>query len=249
MSSREYFAIPMNFDVSSIRNVFKALDHSHEMTCLDGDLCTHMLEILGATFVADENHIFGAPNEDYIGREIEWYAKMSLNVYDIPGGPPKIWRDVAVQEDRGVGYLRKGTINSNYGFLLFHKENGRQYEHVLETLRKDPTSRQAVAVYTRPQIHEDATRGGMHDFICTNTVQYLIRDGLLHVVVNMRSNDAVYGFRNDYAWQLYVQEMICRDLKIEPGEIMWQVGSLHIYPRHRHLVHTYAQTGVHDGKL
>ena len=76
----------------------------------------------------------------------------------------------------------------------------------------------------------------MAGFMCTNAVQYLIRDDKLHAIVNMRSNDVVYGFKNDYAWQEYVALQLCDELATQLGDIVWNVGSLHIYERHFHLI-------------
>lgn len=249
------FTIPQVNDTDWVRRMFRSLYAKWLMTTADVSR-PPMFEIIGATFVADEDHIFGKPNDEYIQRELEWYEGMSLNVNDIPGGPPKIWRDIAVPpyfegDPRGneLGRLRAGTINSNYGFLLYHKENGYQYNNVIEKLLDDPRTRQAVAVYTRPTIHDDAVRDGMHDFICTNTVQYFIRDDMVSAIVNMRSNDAVFGYRNDYAWQLYVLKNIASEVGVGVGEIIWQIGNLHVYPRHADLIKTYAETGEHNVRL
>lgn len=65
------------------------------------------IEMIGATFEADEPAIFGKPNEDYIQRELDWYKSKSLYVKDIPGGkqeasPPEIWMSVAVLMVRSI---------------------------------------------------------------------------------------------------------------------------------------------------
>jgi len=52
----------------------------------------------------------------------------------------------------------------------------------------------------------------------------------------MRSNDVVFGYKNDYAWQVHVHEQLANDLGVIPGEIHWNVGSLHVYERHFNLV-------------
>lgn len=187
----------------------------------------NMIEIIGASFLANEPSIFGDPNQEYIQRELDWYKSMSLNVGDIPGGPPEIWKQVASTQ---------GWINSNYGYLIWHEENWNQYENVLEELRRNPFSRRAVMIYTRPMIWNDYNIDGMSDFICTNAVQYFIRDDKLQVVVQMRSNDVVFGYRNDYAWQEYVALALCDELGVELGDIIWNVGSLHVYERHFGLV-------------
>lgn len=116
-------------------------------------------------------------------------------------------------------------------------------------LSRSPNSRRAVMIYTRPTMHSNWCVDGMSDFVCTNAVQYMIRDGALQVVVQMRSNDVVYGYRNDYAWQKYVQNKLVYDYncgtkkadKIVAGDITWQVGSLHVYERHYSLIEKYIQ--------
>jgi thymidylate synthase len=198
------------------------------------------VEIIGASFIADEDSIFDEPNADYIARELEWYRSASLNVNDIPGGTPKIWQAVSDAD---------GFINSNYGYLVFDAANGAQYDHVLLTLLKSPSSRRATMIYTRPTMHTDFNANGMQDFVCTNAVQFLIRDNKLHAVVQMRSNDAWAGYRNDYAWQRYVQTKLLKDLNdlreqpYEAGDIHWQVASLHVYQKQFHLIENYIATG------
>ena len=41
------------------------------------------IELIGASFIADEPSIFGTINKDYINSEIEWYKSMSTNINDI----------------------------------------------------------------------------------------------------------------------------------------------------------------------
>ena len=182
------------------------------------------IEMIGACFEADEPSIFGDVNEEYIQRELDWYKSMSLYVDDIPGITPAIWKQVASTE---------GKINSNYGWAIYSEDNGLQYLNVLDELTANPNSRRAVMIYTRPTMWSDYNHNGMSDFMCTNAVQYMIRDGQLVAVVQMRSNDVVFGYRNDYAWQKYVADMLTRDLglDVEP-KIIWNVGNLHVYERH-----------------
>ena len=190
-----------------------------------------MLEIRGASFLCDKPAIFGTPNEDYIKREIEWYMSCSRNVNDIPGETPAIWKQVATKD---------GLINSNYGWCIFSFENGNQFHRVENELRANPESRRAVMIYTRPSMWEDYNKDGMSDFMCTNAVQYMIRSGpsvdRLEAHVQMRSNDVVFGYKNDYAWQKHVQKLLAEKLNVGVGPIHWNVGSLHVYERHFNLV-------------
>lgn len=186
-----------------------------------------MIEIIGASFIADAPTIFGTVNEDYVRRELNWYESQSLNVYDIEGITPAAWKAVCTPD---------GRINSNYGYLIYSKNNHNQYDNVLNELKQNPFSRRATMIYTRPSIWNEYNQDGMSDFICTNTVGYLIRDNKLHAHVVMRSNDVIFGFRNDFAWQQYVQTKLANELCVDVGDILWNVTSLHVYEKHFHLV-------------
>jgi thymidylate synthase len=189
------------------------------------------IELIGETYIADEETIFGKLDNNYAQKEVRWYESTSLNVYDMHR-PPLIWKQVA---------SKHGFINSNYGWVIYSKENGEQYKHCLRTLRKDKESRRAMMIYTRPSMQWEYNTDGMSDFICTNTVQILIRDNKLHYVLNQRSCDAIYGAKNDLYWAKHVQNKLLGDLKddypeLELGDLIHQVGSLHVYERHFNLV-------------
>jgi thymidylate synthase len=203
------------------------------------------VELIGESFIADQPTIIGKVNDDYVRRELNWYLSESLNVNDIEGKTPAIWKAHATPD---------GLINSNYGYLTMSRENGSQFSYVLLKLIEDPTSRQATMIYTRPTMHQDWNEDGMSDFVCTNTVQYLMRNGKLDVVVQMRSNDIVFGYRNDYAWQKYMQDQLVFALQdvyhdLEAGTIYWNAASLHVYERHYPLIEKYIATGIWDEEL
>ena len=187
------------------------------------------IELLGASFIANEEAIFGTPNRDYIESELEWYESESTNINDIYGTgfddkkPPQAWRMTANQH---------GEINSNYGHLIYSDKYHTQYDQVLIELTNNPDSRRASMIYTRPSIWIEYNENGKNDFICTNSVTYYIRDNALHCVVQMRSNDVIFGYRNDWAWQDYVLRHLANELSYDVGDIHWQVQNLHVYERH-----------------
>lgn len=191
------------------------------------------IEYRGISFEADKPYILREPNQEYIDAEIRWYMSGNLDVDTLAqyyGKRVKIWDNVACEH---------GLINSNYGFLFLSMENYTQFNNVVDKLKRDKFSRQAVAIYNRPSMHNDSVYLGRADFVCTNAVQYFIVNDKLETVVQMRSNDAVFGYNNDYAWQRLTQEMVCAELDgIVPGKITWQVGSMHVYERHYNLLET-----------
>lgn len=183
------------------------------------------IEIIGATFIADEDHIIREPNLNYVERELQWYKSMSRNVNDIPGTVPAIWKSIADKD---------GFINSNYGWCIWSKENGSQYEHVLYELKHNPDSRRATMIYNRPSMHVDYCKNGMNDFMCTFANTFYIRNGELISHFIMRSTDSVFGYNNDRAWAEHVQEKLASDLGVSVGPLIWTTSNLHVYERHFH---------------
>ena len=188
----------------------------------------NVIEIIGASFYADDITIFGKNNEEYENAEINWYKSRSTNINDLKYEPiPQAWKNTANEH---------GEINSNYGKLIYDAIYGSQFDNVLYELKNDPFSRRATMIYTRPTIWQEFEENGKNDFICTNAVTYYVRDGMLQAVVQMRSNDAVYGFKNDFAWQYYVLKRLEKELGYGIHWPIWQVQNLHVYEKHFDLV-------------
>ena len=196
------------------------------------------IEMIGANFIADEDAIFGTVNKAYVDAELEWYESMSTNIKDIiygpKGLPPQAWTYAA---------NKHGEINSNYGKLIFSPLYYNQFDKALKELLKNPDTRRAIMVYNRPSIWEEFNDNEKNDFICTNAVCYYIRDGKMHAVVQMRSNDVVFGYKNDRAWAEFVLNKLVYYYNnahdgdfVKPGNIHWQVQNIHCYERHFHLV-------------
>lgn len=190
--------------------------------------------------------------EKYCDAELEWYLSEDLSVEFI-GKRAKIWQDIACKD---------GFVNSNYGYLIFSEENGNQFQNTLNELRKNPESRRAAMIYNRPSIWEDYNVNGRSDYICTFATQHMIRDGdypdtgfgqapELITVVNMRSNDLIFGFFNDFYWQCYVHMLLYKSLlpeypNLQLGKIVWVANSLHVYERHFGMLEEMAEFCADD---
>jgi thymidylate synthase len=217
----------MTLEIDQIRTYFRnELDSKRFTTDRNGG---KTIELIGASFYADDPAIFGVPNQDYIDAELAWYESQSTNINDIyiDKDPPKAWQ---------MSANRHGEINSNYGHLIFSDKYHNQFEQVVDELRRNKDSRRASMVYQRPSIWVEYNDNCKNDFICTNAVTYYIRDNELHSVVQMRSNDVIFGYRNDYAWQEYVLYALADELNVDTGQMYWQVQNLHVYERHFDLV-------------
>lgn len=136
-----------------------------------------------------------------------------------------------------------GTVWGAYGPRIFGGERS-QYEIVLETLRGKPTSRQAVIqLFDRVDIEEKH-----EDVPCTCTLQFLQREGVLHMVVHMRSNDAYWGLPHDIFAFTMIQEIVANELGYKLGSYKHLVGSLHLYDKSRTDVDRFLKEGVQPTK-
>jgi len=212
--------------VNDIREQFKVLKYNNHIAE------NGTIEIINVSFIADEPCIFGTLNKVYAEAELKWYLSESLNIDDIPGKTPKIWQNISSD---------KNEINSNYGWCIFSDKNKNQFLSAVNCLFKDKYSRQAAMIYNRPSMHIDSKKDNMNDFMCTYSTQLLIRKNKLEYIVYMRSNDAVYGYKNDKHWHDYVHSSALNMLKtfyndLEIGQMYWNTASLHVYERHFELI-------------
>ena len=162
----------------------------------------------------------------YLEKEYDWYMSKDLNIDKVKD--VEIWRNVADVN---------GEVNSNYGNLVFSRNNFSQFEHAKRSLINNSNSRQAIVIYNRPSIHLEYNSVGASDFICTMYQHFLIRDDELVTITTMRSNDARFGTMNDIPWFHGVIKKMHVELKKTYPELMigqhiFIPDSFHLYERH-----------------
>lgn len=198
------------------------------------ELVNGTIEFLAPTYVVERGEeSFRPASKEYIEREKEWYLSLIPNISAIPGKCPKIWEQVSDKD---------GSVNSQYGYLVFHEDNYNQWEECKKELIRDPNSRRATLIYTRPSIHKDqhGKFGEMQDFICTYAQQFLLRNGKLNMVCFMRSNDfGGFGINNDAAWAFYLLDRMAKELGVEAGDLIWSAASTHVYERDFKFIEDY----------
>lgn len=160
----------------------------------------------------------------YMVAELVWYLSGN-NQTEWISKYSNFWRDIS---DDGV------TANSAYGARLFQEHpkiaQGRfnQWEYVVSELTRDPDSRRAIMHLRVPDDSIDAKL----DVPCTLALQFFIRDGKLHQVVNMRSSDVIFGIAYDIPAFTLFQELLANELGVGLGTYTHTSNSLHIYERH-----------------
>jgi len=139
------------------------------------------------------------------------------------------------------------TIYGAYGPRLFNLNgNINQVQNVVETLKASATSRRAVIQLFRGEDLAENLKSRREDLPCTCTLQFMVRNHQLHMMVMMRSNDAFMGLPHDVFAFTMLQELIARSLGVEVGTYKHAVGSLHLYTRDTKAIQDYLEEGVQE---
>lgn len=131
------------------------------------------------------------------------------------------------------------TVHGGYGPRLFAQRGHDQLENAIAQLRASSTSRRAVI-----QIFDAEDNAKRHKEVpCTTTLQFLLREGRLHLIATMRSNDAYLGLPHDVFCFTMLQEMVARILEADLGGYRHFVGSMHLYDKDRAAARRYLDEG------
>lgn len=160
--------------------------------------------------------------------ELCWYLSGSEDrdfiSYYIP------WYEKNIETDRVPGA---------YGPRLFPSEDASLLDAIIVRLRSKPSSRRAVIPLYRANDLTSPDR----EVPCTCTLQFLLRDDRLNLVVYMRSNDAVYGLPHDIFSFTMMQEIVATSLEVDMGWYRHCVGSLHVYRDKRSIAKAFLDEG------
>ncbi|WP_053091500.1 thymidylate synthase [Klebsiella variicola] len=129
------------------------------------------------------------------------------------------------------------TIYGGYGPRIFGNDN--QFMRVIQLLREKKDSRQAIIQI----FHSDDLKEKHKDIPCTCTLQFILRNNKLSLIVNMRSNDVFLGFPHDVFAFTMIQEYAASILGCDLGDYKHFVGSLHLYDEHRIKAQGYINEG------
>ncbi len=160
-------------------------------------------------------------NWKYLAGELAWYLKQDRDV-DYIGQFSGFWSSLTNPDSN--------EINSNYGSLVFNKE---QFGWVVDSLTTDKNSRQAIMFFNQPKFQFKENK----DFVCTMYANFFIRHNMLHMKIQMRSNDIFYGLTFDAPFFAFLQQSVFLKLKetypdLELGMYYHYADNLHFYERH-----------------
>ena len=160
-------------------------------------------------------------NWKYLAGELAWYLNKDRDV-DFIGSFSNFWATLTNPDSN--------EINSNYGSLVFNKE---QFGWVIDSLVADKNSRQAIMFFNQPKFQFKENK----DFVCTMYANFFIRNNVLNMKVQMRSNDIFYGLTFDAPFFAFLLQSVhiklletYPDLKL--GVYYHFADNLHFYERH-----------------
>lgn len=139
-------------------------------------------------------------------------------------------------------FLKRITDYSDDG-KMFHGAYGRRLRHygpqdpllggidqiggVIEMLKENPDTRQAVASIWNPHLD---FRTKTKDMPCNDMLMFKIRDGRLNMTVCNRSNDVIWGAYGANAVQFsMIQEFVAAAVGVEMGVYTQISDSYHVY--------------------
>tara|TARA_E500000331_G_C17209176_1_gene692828 strand:- start:302 stop:1219 length:918 start_codon:yes stop_codon:yes gene_type:complete len=182
---------------------------------------------------------------EYAVTEWLWYLSEDPDVKNI-GKLASIWKNIADENNK---------VESNYGLWLHGITNEKtglnQWDWVVNELVSDKDTRRASITINSPH-HKGKNN---KDYPCTQYIHFFIRGNKLHMGVNMRSNDAVFGFCNDVFTFCMYQQLMLNELnsklrsrhlnseskKIELGQYYHSAGSFHVYETHFKMMNKIVQ--------
>lgn len=154
--------------------------------------------------------------------ELEWAEKEFIERINLKKANPgeafklrKVWEE----------FVHDGKFSYTYGERI-----GNQAQKVIDVLKDKPSSRNAIVSMWDPTI-DSIKMGGKERVPCTMYYQFLIRNGRLNLIYNIRSNDLMTHWCWDVYLALKLQEYIAKEVGVPMGWFIQQVGSLHAYQK------------------
>ena len=187
-------------------------------------------------------------DEDYSTKEITNYSYSLTKLHKVDylffADPrAKAWADAEFKERVDPKYCNPGKawklrkhiwaefLNDKEEFdYSYNNRMGWSLGRVIEELKRNPDSRQAIVAVWDPVLDSDEL-GGRSRIPCSIYYQFLIREGRVNIIYNQRSADVVTHFGNDVylAWRL--MGYVASKIKQKPGYLFHNIGSLHAYKK------------------
>lgn len=158
-----------------------------------------------------------------IVHELLWFLSGSTNVGYLQENGVTIWDEWADEN---------GDLGRVYGaqWRTWQAPDGQaidQIENVITQIRNNPDSRRHLVSAWNPAEVE-----GMALPPCHYAFQFYVANGRLSCMFQMRSVDTFLGLPFNLASYALLTHMVAEQCGLEPGELVWTGGDVHIYSNH-----------------
>lgn len=157
------------------------------------------------------NSLIEFPQNKSIATRTKWTNEYALNEYS-----KEITTDIVPP-----------GFNYSYGNLI--RKPVDQVEKVIEILREDRNSRQAIITIA------DRDWLGKDEPPCCRYADFKIRDGELNLYLAFRSHDATAYFPNIWAFA-ELQRLVAKEIGVQTGKLGVHSESLHLYEGDANLI-------------
>lgn len=169
-------------------------------------------------------------------KELLWIWQMkNNNVKDLQAMGVKIWNEWEIKDEDDKWYQ---TIGPSYGYQMgkkvrtikdgvFAQHKADQVDYLLNQLTFNPSSRRHVtSLWNIDELDEMALNP------CVWNTQWLVKEGKLHLIVGVRSNDWALGAPFNQFQYYVLQRMIAQVTGYEMGTLTFNINDCHLYERH-----------------
>lgn len=176
-------------------------------------------ELLGYSFIVREPDVVSyiaslGLNDKWISEEFqERISRQRYNPGESYRQRQKVWEE----------FIHDGKFSYTYSERI-----GDQVVEVIDLLSRIPYSRHGIINIYDPSI-DNKRRDGTIRVPCSMYYMLFIREDKVHLLYNIRSNDFNTHFGYDLVMARLLQEHIASELGREPGDLIYQSGSLHAF--------------------
>jgi len=143
------------------------------------------------------------------------------------GKPLNPGNSYKIRADMWNKFLEGKKFSYQYAERLW---TNNQFESVIQCLKNDSGTRQAVLSVWNPDKDMDINKlGGGNRIPCSLNYQFLIRNDRLHCIYSMRSNSALEHCPIDLYCATGLMEYVAKRLNIKVGSLTYICGSLHAF--------------------
>lgn len=162
------------------------------------------------------------PTKLFIAEQV-WFISGSRKPAEFLNQYTHIWDDFANID---------GVVSTAYGWRWRHHFGRDQLGLLVDLLKKEPSSRQAVVVMWDPTNDGLSTALRKKNVPCPYTFTVNIIGGRLHMHLIVRSNDMILGCPHDVAGFALLQRILAAKLKAKVGKYTHSISNAHIYDIH-----------------